>query len=199
MNNLKLINNLKAALLFAGKNDVRRYLNGVYIEATNEALKIIATNGHGIFISQLDNNKDDIVINDGNYLLCRDSLESALKVVKKLDCASSNIGKQIVLSGNGFNLEITNIDGATFPNWRRIMPLDPHAESNPISAVNGYYLEDVAKASKLLGRKGNSPVLSVTRYGGAIYRVARNAIILLMGMKVASDDIGFHCYEELVK
>lgn len=51
-------NGLRAVLLFAAKTDIRYYLNGVKVEATKEATRVIATNGHVLAVHHSDQIND---------------------------------------------------------------------------------------------------------------------------------------------
>lgn len=47
---------IRAALIFAGKCDVRFYINGLRIEPspTGDEVRLIATNGHAMFVARLE-------------------------------------------------------------------------------------------------------------------------------------------------
>jgi hypothetical protein len=45
---------LKALMLFAGKSDIRYYLNGLHIEQSATGTVAVATNGHVIAIARID-------------------------------------------------------------------------------------------------------------------------------------------------
>jgi DNA polymerase III sliding clamp (beta) subunit (PCNA family) len=44
------LSQLRAALLIAAKQDVRYYLNGVYVECDSIRTRVVATNGHMMYV-----------------------------------------------------------------------------------------------------------------------------------------------------
>jgi len=52
-------NKLKAAAIFAARDDIRFYLNGVLIESTPMQTRIVATDGHALFVAKDDAKGDN--------------------------------------------------------------------------------------------------------------------------------------------
>ena len=53
-------NKLKAAAIFAARDDIRFYLNGVLIESTPMQTRIVATDGHALFCAKDDAKGDNV-------------------------------------------------------------------------------------------------------------------------------------------
>ena len=53
-------NKLKAAAIFAAKDDIRYYLNGILIESTPMQTRVCATDGHALFCAKDDAKGDNV-------------------------------------------------------------------------------------------------------------------------------------------
>jgi DNA polymerase-3 subunit beta len=111
---------LKAALYCASKNDVRYYLNGIFIEPSKG--RVLATDGHILFCGEAPNGKvADIIVP-------REVIETALKALGKKGlssliavCEGDGCYKLVTLSGE---FPFTPIDGK-FPEYERVIPQAP--------------------------------------------------------------------------
>ena len=74
------INTLKAALLASPKDDIRYYLDGVFLD---KAGYVVATNGHYMFVKQ------EPFILDSDIIIPNRFLEFALKLRNKNDITAS--------------------------------------------------------------------------------------------------------------
>ena len=114
------INEIKAVLECAGKNDVRYYLNGALIEKTYSGqVFLVSTDGTKLFCGHVDTIKEGM---PEKVLIERESLELALKSKIKefiLDTDKKTLGP----------LTYKEIDG-NFPDWRRVVP-DPLSFKDP--------------------------------------------------------------------
>jgi DNA polymerase III sliding clamp (beta) subunit (PCNA family) len=67
---------LKAALLFAPKNDVRAYLCGACIDHGPKGVRLVATDGHRLLVVNLTDTPQNLSV---RYVLSRDVMERAVK------------------------------------------------------------------------------------------------------------------------
>jgi DNA polymerase-3 subunit beta len=134
------VNYLKAAAIAVGKEETRYYLKGVAIQASQNGVFIIATDGHRLTVFRQSETYDgkplDIIIpiETVNALKTKNETVS----LGKINDAQYMIG----------NLIFEPIDG-TFPDWRRIVPKETSGE---IAQFNLAYLGDFAKIAKTLGK-----------------------------------------------
>ena len=139
---------LSAIALFAGKKDIRYYLNGVHFELLDGVLRIVATNGHFAATAVLARNID------GPNFKATLATEHIVTLCKNkngidLNIEPSSIGLTI------FNFGYTRamaVEGK-YPEWHRVV-----TESNSPEKI-GYYdatlLATIAKASIVSGFNKN--------------------------------------------
>lgn len=135
---------LKAALLAAGKKDIRYYLNGVLVNEKH----VVATDGSRMIV----------IAHGGDWahgpvMIPRAAVEMAVKLkVGELDVTASTVGP----------IAFTPLDGV-FPDYTRVMPAlsrgidhgDVHTQVNPD------YLRDAVAAVKLVTGDGHASLASV--------------------------------------
>jgi len=117
---------LTAALTHAAKDDIRYYLNGVYLDA--ESGRIVATDGHRLLVIPCD------AVRDGKLgvILPRDAVDFVLTTYRKMNkrdrvcCAAV-----VVTAGPDFELTVRFATGQSygckaidgrFPDYGRIIP-----------------------------------------------------------------------------
>lgn len=138
-----LVKHLAAALHLAGKNDVRFYLNSVFLDAKSGC--IVATDGTCAYIS-----RPGLVVGlVADVLMPREFVENVVKAAKKAEYA--------VITEDGGKLSTDScmgrvVDGK-FPDWRRICPSQLSGEA---AQFDKDLLARVAKANKALGAKAPS-------------------------------------------
>jgi DNA polymerase-3 subunit beta len=146
---------IRAALIFASKEDVRYYLNGVCIEVAPDGAYIVATDGHRMFAVREP--CEGLVPRLGNkcYIVPRAALESILKTSKgdSMLVRPSDDGKTAVLEFGGVSATCTLIDGR-FPDWRRVIPAKD--QSGMAGQFNGDYMADCVKVGKLLDTRSKA-------------------------------------------
>lgn len=108
---------LKAALVCAAKNDIRHYLNGVFVESKNGNLFIVSTTGATMFVHQIEGGYSG---DDFGFIIPRSVVESIVKTKNKvLEITGESFSRGSELRC-GFSL-FAPVDGQ-FPNWRRVVP-----------------------------------------------------------------------------
>lgn len=130
---------LKAALICASTEQVRYYLNGVYVDPKGF---LVSTDGHRAFVGKID--LTDVPAFDG-WIICRDVLKRALTGYKAdtITIAPDRVGNSLCQP----------IDG-TYPDWRRVVPSDL---TGVTAQFNPAYIADLGKMGDLLRgkRKGS--------------------------------------------
>ena len=150
--------------------DVRYYLNGMYIEYEKEERKInaVATDGHRLAINNLqnvDHEKQDIK-EKIDFVIPR----KAVLEIEKL-CANNDNEVEITLYDQHLKVELDNlilvtklIDGK-YPNYQKVMP------QNDQNTIQVDRLD-------LLGGLQRVSVLTAEKYKGIKFQVKNNSIIL---------------------
>ena len=148
MQNAVDIEVIRAFLPLAADKDIRRYLNGVYVEFQATRTVYVATNGHMLGIYT-----DDTVTNEDvhNVIIPRD----VVKMLKPkhtlctgtLHTNTDNREVRILNPANSQDLGFKPIEGP-YPDYQRVIP----AETSGVAAnYNAEYLYAFAQANKMLG------------------------------------------------
>jgi DNA polymerase-3 subunit beta len=181
-------NALAAAIVAAGKKDVRYYLNGICIEPDFDKAIVIGTDGSmlaAIHSGVLDNDGQTTPALTDTLIVPRETIENALKITpKKVDfielLATDNDG---AYSLAGIPFQSIN---ARYPDWRRIIP-------NQISGEVGHYAPQlIARAHKALAEyygvtvaKYCKAVLHQNGTSAALMQgIDNQALVVLMPMRV---------------
>lgn len=186
---------IKSALTACPKNDVRAYLNGVFIDIANRA--VVATNGHWLVVHTVTNSTDkNMLISDTegveNFIIPAD-------VIKKALTASVCQRESVTLTynptdGTGVlhDTQFTAIDGK-YPDWERVIPADKMTPS-PVRQMISFvilkgvydclkatgYNKDVGFYPDFLNGNANEPMLQTLNSIDGI-----ETKIVIMPMKVA--------------
>ena len=108
------IKTLKALMLFAGKNDIRFYINGLHIEQSATGTIAVATNGHSLAIARIDSEAYE----PASCTIARQYID-AIKTkhaVKFEQNDDATVSIQTVDS----KIAVPLVDGI-FPDWRRVV------------------------------------------------------------------------------
>jgi len=164
---------LRAIYCAASKEDVRYYLNGVFVEKSHEGITLVATDGHLLMWYRLgeqafvgDRCFTQSDAENSGFILRADVAEKAFKARSASDLwiyGDTETGLlQFVESAPGDDgthlrlgvCEFERIDG-TFSDWRRIAPV-PSEGSVPV-VFNVNYLDRFKAAQTALGLGGKYP------------------------------------------
>ncbi len=179
---------LKAAQILAAVQDIRYYLNGVFIEATPFETRLVATDGHkcGVIRHAAENDVSDDV-----SLIIPSDVINKLKAAKR-DMQSAvyieiENGKYVLHApALGYPTEFAPIDGR-YPDYRRIFPKTTSGEPGQYSV---HLLMDFAKAARVLLNK-SSDVTPRINYNGENARVSiddyDNFAGVVMGWRAAEN------------
>ena len=107
---------LKAALLFAGKKDVRYYLNGVLFEVLNGQARLAATDGHILGVFRLG----ECSLPDTQIIIPREKIESIKLKDGEVTLRPGDF-KTCALVYAGDEFTFTAVDDR-FPDYRRVIP-----------------------------------------------------------------------------
>ena len=175
------INLLKAAALFASKEQTRYYLNGVYSCVKNGKGHLIATDGKAMFCAEHDVPETLQVNADHNGAIIPLSLIEQLKPKKGYDYVTvrligepSHPQSRVGLNYGATVIEAPSIDG-TFPNYPLVVPRHDDGKSYTFEKAN--YDPDILirfkKAAKVLGC-GGVPYIAQNGQNPALVRIVSN-------------------------
>lgn len=157
MKNVINAKHLKAALCCASVQDIRQYLNGVFIEVARDEIRVVSTDGHVAAVLRTTNLLDE---NDGwpfEVIVPSEAVKLAL--------AGKAEALELSRDGNSWKLgaiNFTPIDGK-FPDYRRIIPARHSGEAAQFATDK---IAQFAKVGKALGRRDN-PIIRHSGDGGA--------------------------------
>ena len=143
-------NVLQAMSILASKNDIRYYLNGVHLEATEKHLRFVATDGHILGIYQQEWTPDNSL--EGEAFSITIPHEAIAKADKKL--------ANVLVCEEGKwqldNLIFTPVEGK-YPDYNRVLP---RADiSNEVAQFNPDFIARFQKVGKALA-KNAVPVIA---------------------------------------
>jgi len=177
---------LRAALIFAAKNDIRYYLNCVclHVGECGDA-RLVATDGHRLAIVKLC---DQSSAAPGEYLIPGDMLKT-IKKAGRLD----KLPLLLTVDGERFSLA-DQYDGAIlcgsklidgkFPDYQRIIPIPENMDGTP-GTFNASYLADIQKALIELGDSNGfySMRQNGEKSGALVMREDKGFLCVVMGMR----------------
>ena len=150
---------LKASLVFAGKSDIRDYINSVCIDLGREGARLVSTDEYRLSVCVLDREE----YKESRVIIPRAAVENAIKGMaknssvlfsfeqgvlraKQAGVATHDMPRRVrVLAGD--EVTISELDG-TFPDWRRVVPKESTGEQAFYAPA---YVMDMQKAAEILG------------------------------------------------
>lgn len=155
------INTLRAARTHAAVKDFRAHLCGIYFDL--EAGRIVATDGHRMFISA-----GPVVPGAGTFTMSNTLIDNVLKALGKRPL-QSEVEVQLASGTIQVTTEMgtfsgTAVDGK-FPDWRRAVPREV---SGVVAQYNPQYLADAREALALYqGFKADKTAFKVAHNGAS--------------------------------
>lgn len=144
---------IRAALIFSAKNDIRYYLNGVclHVGECGDA-RLVACDGHRLAVLKLC---DESSATPGEYIIPGEPLKAIKKagrfdVPLSLTIENDNF-RFVDPSDNSILCGAKLIEGK-FPDYQRVVPLPENMSGAP-GTFNAKYLSDIQKALIELGDK----------------------------------------------
>jgi DNA polymerase-3 subunit beta len=162
---------LKAMINLASKQDIRYYLNGVFVEFNQQTTRLVATDGHklGVLNHPSEDNQGA-----GSLIIPREVIENLPKAGKFdpeltiTKCPINHASWTIVIPG-GTQIVFQQIEG-TFPDYRRVCNFKTSGEA---ASFNYEYLVQFLKVQKALGgSKTNTVNLYQNGTSGALVTLA---------------------------
>lgn len=144
---------IQAVMLFAGKKDIRYYLNGACIDTGAHGAHLVATDGHTLAVACISIEP----LPAGQIIIPRDMLDG-IKAGKKdhavivtFDDAPENDVKtrKITINNDGIESSMDELDGR-YPDYRRVIP---KTLSGEVAQFQIEYLMRGQKAAEILGGK----------------------------------------------
>lgn len=188
-------NLIAAALAIAPKGDVRYYLNGVHIhQVDDKQLRIVATDGHRMFVSHVDPLCKLDWAADG-VTIPRDELERVVKYIGKAEALRVEFGKGhpamklTEIAGMG-EFRVKPIDGK-FPDYQRVVDaaadvFGAEREAIAVTQIDSKYLKSAGVIAATLESKGIIPFLAAPGSRGAsvfAFSETPNALLYIMGQE----------------
>ena len=172
---------IKALLVIAAKNDTRGYLKSVCIDVREADAVAVATDGHKLLALPLTATDDAPALVSGRYIIRREALESVKAVLKRPILVTIDATARTATIDNSSAATTATLMDATYPDWRRVVPLTVSGE---VGQFDAEYIGAFGKVHKLLGGK-YSP--SIRHNGGSAARVvlAGHAVGIIMPMRLA--------------
>lgn len=150
---------IRALIPLAGKDDIRFYLNSIYLEANAFGSKLVALDGHcaGVIrsdfpLDEIGESEDAISLIIPLYIaqiLAKEKREFTLEVGERKDVSTMRDCAATI--SDDVRISFTSMDGE-YPNWRRVAVLGKSEEATP-SQFNPKLIVAFSKTAKALGSK----------------------------------------------
>lgn len=184
---------LKAVACLAGDRDIRYYLNGVRIQATNGETRLTATDGHALATYRQWQENEDISA-PVTFIMPIDIInmlkKGGSKTLDSVIIRTEDGKKGTITVVSGATIEWQSIDG-NFPDITRVIPKECSKEPAQYSVE---LLNKFSKANKLLGSKTPERV-QVWHNGnsgaGVTFSVDSHFFGVIMPMR--ADDLNSYC------
>ena len=170
---------IKALLVIAAKNDIRRYLESVCIDVRESDAVAVATDGHKLLALPLTLADDAPALVSGRYIIRREALESVKPVLKRPITVAIDSTARAATLDNGSAATTAPLMDATYPDWRRVVPLTVSGE---VAQFNAEYVGAFGKVYKLLGGK-YSPAIRHNGDSAARVVLTGDAVGVIMPMR----------------
>ncbi len=166
---------LRAALICASTEQVRCYLNGVYVDPNGY---LVSTDGHRAFVGKID--LTGIPAFDG-WIIPRDVIKRALTGYK-----ADFIAINPTRCGDIACEPVV----ATYPDWRRIVPSELSGET---AQFNPAYIADMGKIGETLTSKRKSGLSAHVHHNGdgpagVTFPGCKDAFAILMPIRTSHTD-----------
>ena len=113
---------LEATSFCMALQDVRYYLNGVYVELENRCLRTVATDGHRMAVSEVGLEQD--LSTPTNFIIPRKAVQEILRLLPNDETSMVTImvgQNHLRLTVGGLTVTTKLIDGK-FPDYRKVIP-----------------------------------------------------------------------------
>lgn len=177
---------VKAATLFAATKDVRYYLNGVYLEARDGKIFMVATDGGAMFVNRVTLPQDAPIFDFG-VIVPIETIKMFAKTKSEVIKVTID-GDTVTLSDGAISTTAKAVDGR-YPDWRRVLPEEAGSPDNP-GHYNIDYLTACVKAGKLYGRKGyNCVPVSTGKEKAGVLWFDDNSLAIVMPLRMGEKSL----------
>ena len=168
---------LKSLLMFAGKGDIRYYLNTLHIEQGANGMYAVTTDGHTLMVVVLDNTP----MEPARVLIDRDHVEAVLKTKAKYVAIEQLMDNQVKIG----TMTVPIADGM-FPDWRRVLRVEQTGE---IAYYQPEYLDRVNKAGRTIN--GGKKFYLVRQNGMSVgyAKLSENAHAYVMPVRATTQEL----------
>lgn len=195
-----------AALLAAAKDDIRYYLNGVYVHAVDGEIRVCGTDGHRMAVSRFKPEEAIPAWAEAGFILPREGLAQALPVLSKHGSVSGHDADAALIIQHQPGTEaivvksfiefaafrLKPVDGK-FPDYSKVLAsagqsLVNEREAMGATSINAAYLKGAAEISARLGAKainsfmGDGQAAAVFTFVGA-----PDTLLIIMPMRTAGE------------
>lgn len=146
---------LKAALICTSTDETRYYLKGVAVQLDGDKLFIVATDGHRLiamqpeFTIERDDTDPANRADFGSVIIPADIVKN-LKLARGIDdCTLTIDAGKGEIEHAGQSVRFGFVDG-TFPDWRRVIPLNITGE---LAQFDARYIGELPKIEAAFGNK----------------------------------------------
>ena len=146
---VELITSIKRVAFAAADGDVRGYLNGVYVGSIGGKAVAVASNGHVISYSKIDDACE--------YRPAIIPIQ-AISAIDSIKATSIEIGTKIVFNGDDVELTVNPIDGK-YPDWERVIP----KISQTLTVNRAALIDALGKVSIVSNEKMQAGMMSITK------------------------------------
>jgi hypothetical protein len=153
---------MQAALACASHEESRYYLNGLFVHAVDSSARIVATDGHRMFVYSIAIEGEAPEWLQAGVIVPRELLKEKLTLIEKLDNTTARVAyatgaMNVVLSdaADSCLFRMTPVDG-TYPDYNRILDDAKVFEARELTdmasvAYQSKYLKGVGDIGKMLG------------------------------------------------
>lgn len=171
---------LKAICMFAAKQDIRYYLNGILVEFVDQDAYLVATNGHRLAAYHCKSDtpvQSCVQVIVPNQILGRIDARNSAQLVT----ITADENEVVGITQGGVTVS-TKAICAKYPDWRRVIP---RAASGEAAQFKPEYLSDISKIAKLVtGRSETYPHLWHNGAAGAPLDIGdENFLIVIMPVR----------------
>lgn len=160
---------IKSALMCASKRDIRRYLEGVYVEKRGDHITIVGADGYVMFVC-----REKAFPSDPDFAVIIPNADASAGITKnKSVCVDVEPMHDDIWSIGGHLFRPTE---GRFPDYRKVIPT-----GEPSGEIGHFDPEKLLKAFKAVSsHSGSSPVLQMNGRGPGIYASSNQECMALV-------------------
>jgi DNA polymerase-3 subunit beta len=171
---------LKGLLAFAGRQDIRYYLNSILLETTETSAIVVGTDGNTLAVHRVS--ADDV---EGHrpglqVIIPRAALESVKpRRSGRTQTVSIELGTEVITVVGETTASAAPVD-AKYPDWRRVLPATVSGEPGQ---VNPRFFARVGLLADAVLGKGTSPVMFFNTPGPLLIQFDENTLAAVMPLR----------------